>query len=304
MASAEIEKLETTLKNLTIQSILSHPTKSRTEIAMEFFQMGTIKEAQGLLNDAIDFYRKAFKLDEKIDLKYRELLRSNGLLAGQTTSNQTQTQNSTQGHRRTTSSGGTGTTDSVNEKAAGGSGGEMVLPGHNFKLLTLGTQIVSHHDTEHFKKLALDKKILNSIHVPSLLASCRDHSINKLNENQPESIFAKLPNEIISKIMDLLIVKDTPSWFNLSLTCRKLAYLGFHETTSWRSLCHLVYPKQHYNRQELELNSMLDPETGTRDENRIADLVEVVLSFQMLGIYHSESSHIIDTCVFTLMEQV
>ncbi|GME71021.1 unnamed protein product [Ambrosiozyma monospora] len=266
MASAEIEKLETALKNLTIQSILSHPTKSKTEIAMEFFQMGTIKEAQGLLNDAIDFYRKAFKLDEKIDLKYRELLKLNGLLAGQTP-NQTQTQT----HRRTTSSGGTTdlTTNLVNEKA----GNETVLPGHNFKLLTLGTHVVSHHDTEHFKKLALDKKILNSIHVPSLLASCRDKRINKLDEKQPDSIFEKLPNEIIFKIMDLLIVKDTPSWFNLSLTCRKLAYLGFHETTSWRSLCHLVYPKQHYNRQELELNSMLDLETGSRDENRIADLV-------------------------------
>jgi F-box protein 9 len=72
MTQMDVDILENELKNLTIKEINEHPTKSREQIAFELFELASAKEQVGQLNDASDYYWKAFKLDEKVDLKYRE----------------------------------------------------------------------------------------------------------------------------------------------------------------------------------------------------------------------------------------
>ncbi|KAG0684145.1 hypothetical protein C6P40_001252 [Pichia californica] len=72
MSQVDVEKLEFELKNITIKEINEHPTKSREDIAFELFELAIEKEDIGKLNDASNYYWKAFKLDEKVDLKYRE----------------------------------------------------------------------------------------------------------------------------------------------------------------------------------------------------------------------------------------
>lgn len=72
MSSVDVEKLEAELKGITIKEINEHPTKSREEISLDLFELASEKEQVGLLNDAAEYYWKAFKLDPKVDLKYRE----------------------------------------------------------------------------------------------------------------------------------------------------------------------------------------------------------------------------------------
>ncbi|GAV29882.1 hypothetical protein PMKS-003388 [Pichia membranifaciens] len=72
MSRVDVEKLESELQGLTIKEINDHPTKSREEIAFDLFVLASEKEQVGKLNDAADYYWKAFKLDDKVDLKYRE----------------------------------------------------------------------------------------------------------------------------------------------------------------------------------------------------------------------------------------
>lgn len=69
---SDLEQLEKELNGISIKEINEHPTKSREEIAFNLFELATEKEKIGKLNDASDYYWKAFKLDEKVDLKYRE----------------------------------------------------------------------------------------------------------------------------------------------------------------------------------------------------------------------------------------
>lgn len=72
MSHVDVEKLENELKGLSIKEINEHPIKSREQIAFELFELASAKEQEGKLNDASDYYWKAFKLDDKVDLKYRE----------------------------------------------------------------------------------------------------------------------------------------------------------------------------------------------------------------------------------------
>lgn len=72
MSRIDIDKLKSELQGITIKEINDHPTKSREEIAFELFVLASEKEQVGQLNDAADYYWKAFKLDDKVDLKYRE----------------------------------------------------------------------------------------------------------------------------------------------------------------------------------------------------------------------------------------
>lgn len=69
-----MQLLEEELRGLTRAQIMDHPSKSVKQIALEFFEMAVEKESAGQLNDAADFYRKAYKLDEAVEQAYRETL--------------------------------------------------------------------------------------------------------------------------------------------------------------------------------------------------------------------------------------
>ncbi|VEU22449.1 DEKNAAC103317 [Brettanomyces naardenensis] len=167
---SDIDLIERDLKGLSLADMRTHSTKTTSEIALELFELASAKEHVGLLTEAADYYRKAYKLDDRVDMRYREKL--------------------------------------INdlpplEKRAGG------IPK------------VDHR----FRKLDLSK-----IKVRRLLESFRECRFEPLDEARPVYL-SILPDEIVMRILRLLIVDNPTSWFSFSMTCKKLAYLGFYDTT-------------------------------------------------------------------------
>lgn len=193
MTVVDTEGLEAELKDLSIKEINEHPTKSREEIALDLFEIASAKESIGQLSDASDYYWKAFKLDEKVDLKYRERF---------------------------------------------------------FKLYNVEESQKMFKAKERLKRVPpADPHIrpleLNRTELLKLLESYSECEYIPDNEDKPVML-AKLPYEVILRILDVLLVSDTPSWLNFSITCKKLAYVGFLEKSVWSKLCQLAYERQNY----------------------------------------------------------
>lgn len=175
-----MEELEEELRNMSLKDINDHPTKSKKQIAMEFFELATKKESIGQLHDAADFYRKAYKLNEKVDLEYREKLFS-----------------------------------------------------------------VPSTDDGTVQRQPLKILDLSKIKVYKLLDTFSDCEI--ISEDEEKPCIGVLPNEIIEHIMMDLMAVDTPTWVSLSLTCKRMVFIGFKSMNLWRYLSmELVYPAQYY----------------------------------------------------------
>lgn len=194
---AYIDELDSQLRGLTMKEIDEHPSKSREQFAMEFFELATAKEQINQFSDAADFYRKSYKLDEKVDLKYRE---------------------------------------------------------KHFK------KKPAESNSESAPAKPTVKLNLGKIDVAKLLQSFETSEILPENEEEPVPI-SILPNEIIEHIMIILLNDYTPSWVNLSLACKKFAFIGFHNKNIWRVLAEkLVYPNQVYKLEDCD-------EGGDEDES-------------------------------------
>lgn len=73
----------------------------------------------------------------------------------------------------------------------------------------------------------------------------------------PVSPLVRLLPDIWVHIL-LIVVSQLPlAWFNMSMTCKKYAYLGFGLLLLWRCMCRLVFPNQQYPDHE-ELRDDLD----------------------------------------------
>lgn len=192
MSQVDIERLENELKILTVKEINEHPTKSREELALEFFQVASYKESVGQLSEASDYYWKAFKLDDKVDNKYRDILFS---------------------ARR-----------------------EREAEGKN-----------SHEkSTVKVEPLKLNKGQLNK-----LLDSYAKCKFIAEDEEKPV-FFERLPYEVLQHIIEVLIIRDTPSWINFSVVCKRLAYMGFRDKNVWSLLSRIVYERQNYRDSDEE----------------------------------------------------
>ena len=64
-----------------------------------------------------------------------------------------------------------------------------------------------------------------------------------------------LPNDIWTYILEILIHCSPESWFKMSITCKKFAYLGFGQSTIWREICQLIYPYQKYEENQFYLQN-------------------------------------------------
>lgn len=183
---ADVEALEKSLRGLSLAEMGSSSLKSPIDYALELFEVAAAKEQIGQLTEAVDYYRKAYKLDEKVDMHYRERL--------------------------------------VNslpplEKRKDG----IPLEDYRFKTMDL-----------------------SKINVRKLLASFDRCEMEPQNEEIPVVALAVLPDEILLRIMETMVLTDTPSWFNFSMSCKKLAYLGLYDSTVWRKLAQIVYDQQVY----------------------------------------------------------
>lgn len=199
MAEVDVDKLERELSGLTVKEIDEHPTKSREDFAFDLFELASAKETEGKLNDASDYYWKAFKLDDRVDVKYRERYFEN--LKYEESQKVSETK----------------------EKM------KKVPP----------------HDP-NIKPLELNRTQLHN-----LLNSYESCEFVPEDEEKPVML-QKLPYEVIQKVVEILLVTDTPSWINFSLSCKKLAYMGFCDAGTWGKLCELVYERQCYRDNDEE----------------------------------------------------
>lgn len=197
----EIEKLENRLSNISIKEIKEHPTKSKEDFALELFELASEKERVGKLNDAADYYWKAFKLDDKVDLKYRQKYFEN--------------------------------LDKSDKKLI------------ESKQINTIKDAINNNNSDKKKGSKRKPLELNKTQLINLLDSYSTCELKPLDEEQP-LLINSLPYEILLKIMETLLIEDTPSWINFSLVCKKLAYIGFRDKNIWSNLCKLIYNRQSY----------------------------------------------------------
>lgn len=69
-------------------------------------------------------------------------------------------------------------------------------------------------------------------------------------------ILDMLPDDILSMIVQEVILSSPISWVNLSLSCKKFNQLCFHESVPYRTFAEHIYSKQQYDRQALHLNGI------------------------------------------------
>lgn len=201
LSGIDIEKLEDELRGLSIREIIEHPTKSREEIAFGLFEIASEKESNGQLSDASDYYWKAFKLDDKVDVKYRERFFK-------------KKEEQQQQHQL--------------EKNGGKEiGRATTLNGYTKPLELNRAQMIT---------------LLDSYQSCEFIAEDEEKMI----------FFEKLPYEVIEHIFEILLEWDTPSWINLSLVSKKLAYIGFRDKNIWSHLSKLVYDRQQYSDNDAE----------------------------------------------------
>lgn len=193
MSEVDVDKLENELKGLTIKEINEHPTKTREEIALDLFELASAKETIGQLNDASDYYWKAFKLDDKVDLKYREKFFEN------------------------------------------------LRVEQSQKMLETKERL------SKLPKVDPDVKPLelNKAQLLELLDSYSNFDYVPEDENQP-IFLARLPYEVVQRILEALLITDMPSWINFSMSCKKLAYMGLRDGSMWNKLSELIYERQNY----------------------------------------------------------
>lgn len=189
--SSDIEKLEQSLRGLSLREMRCDPNTSVTQYAISLFEIAAAKEHVGLLSEAAEYYKKAYKLDDRVDRQYRTKLLKK-------------------------------------------------LP--PLEKRKDGIPTVDHR----FVKLDLSK-----IQVRKLLSTFSECTFEPLGGDENSEIpISVLPDEMIMHLLKLLQSIDPSAWFNISMTCKKMAYLGFYDTTTWKEMAKLVYKKQVYRLEE------------------------------------------------------
>lgn len=65
-----------------------------------------------------------------------------------------------------------------------------------------------------------------------------------------------LPNDLLLKVIEQVVFWSGESWVNLSLTCKALNQLCFHNSHPFQTFASLVYEKQVYDHAELQINGI------------------------------------------------
>lgn len=184
--------------------------------AIALFEKAVEKESSGLMSDAVEYYRKAFKINEQVDALYRS----------------------------------------------------QKLPQAIHKLKSeKGKNITKRIDEEKVRAINVDQLLESFAHVDANAPDPNNPEHNEITikfanlgldnheevVTKPVSPLVHLPNDIWISILTQLIQESPESWFSMSITCKKFAYLGFASSAIWRKLSCLIYPNQIYeeNKQYL-----------------------------------------------------
>ncbi|KAF8475549.1 hypothetical protein BDZ91DRAFT_709893 [Kalaharituber pfeilii] len=183
--------------------------------AMEHFQKAIEKEAQGSLGDSLNLYRKAYKLDPKIDSKYREKYFPRIPVAG---------------------TGAQKTTEAQTSVAV-----TSVLKGPEpVEHPNLSSLIAS------FSHLRILGKPLPKFAAPRPAQAekgnaQRDNSVTEAeSELEPErgfSLLASLPRELLLHVLRDLAHMDIASFARMALVCKGLAFAVATEESIWKDAC-------------------------------------------------------------------
>ncbi|CAI5759288.1 unnamed protein product [Candida verbasci] len=166
--------------------------------AIQLFEKAIEKESQGLMSEAIQFYRQAFKLNEQVDSLYRSIHLPKAI-------NQYKSER--------------------------------------------GKNAMHNVDDSKVAEINVDKLIQSFEHIDANPPNPEDELSIKISNLELNakliSPLVHLPNDIWIYILEILVHISPESWFRMSITCKKFAYLGFNNSI-WREICNLVYPRQIY----------------------------------------------------------
>lgn len=188
--------------------------------AILLFEKAIEKESHGLMSDAVELYRKAFKINEQVDALYRA---------------------STVAHtaHKLKLEGGKNTLKKVDE--------DVVRRIDVDKLIASFRHNEAHapdpNNPDHHEEM-LTIKFAN-------LAMGDTYA-----DLKPVSPLIHLPNDVWIRILEILLITSPESWFQFSITCRKHSYLGFGTSEVWRKLANLVYPNQVYEENKFFIDNM------------------------------------------------
>lgn len=162
------------------------------EKALELFEAGIEKEHIGKMSDAVQFYRRAFKIHDAVDKVYRERVHAK----------YQKQQRAQQEHL---------------EKQ------RKVLAG--------------------LKKLSVknneSQQDLDQLQDASQLELTEEEEAALIDSHCP--LLEYLPNDVFVHILKHLALGRAPDWVSFSLTCKRLAHLGFDTSSIWEALSVDVY---------------------------------------------------------------
>lgn len=185
----------------------------RDRRALELFELAIDRELLGLMLDAVKYYREAFKINDQIDLIYRQqkVPKAIELL--------------TQKHG----------------KNAGRRVDDAKLRKINVDALLLSyeneeAQSPDPNNPDHF----------DDDHMVVKLANLGVDNHEFVQERTPISPLLQLPREVWTTILEILVLTEPELWFTFGVTCKKNAFLAFALLPIWAKICYLVYPNQVY----------------------------------------------------------
>lgn len=189
--------------------------------AIRFFRIASDKELAGLMSEAIAYYRKAYKLNEKVDKLYRD---EDVPIAA------------------------------LKLQLARGKNSLVRIDENLVRLLDVTSLLNSFAGCD---ALAPDPHDPNQVDLNMLSIKFANASLN--GQDLPDSVkpvspLVNLLSDVWLKILLHTLLLLPEAWFNFSITCKKHAYLGFALSQIWRLYSYLTYPKQNYaeNIQYLE----------------------------------------------------
>lgn len=194
-------------------SMSSGDLGDRDRRAMDLFEKAMEKELHGLMSDAVRYYREAFKINDHIDLLYRQ-------------------QKVPKAIQKLTNEHGKNAGRKVDEDAVNRIDVDRLLASFAHEEAHAPDPNNPDHQDENHMVVKLSNLGLDN------------HSY--VEEAKPVSPLVHLPRELWTAILDILITTDPELWFRFGVTCKKHAYLAFGSSVLWSRLCHLIYPRQVY----------------------------------------------------------
>ena len=198
--------------------------------AVLLFEKGMEKEASGSMADAVEYYRKAFKTNERVDYLYRTIKVPSQINA-------------------------------LKEKK--GKNAIVRVDEEVVEKIDADKLVQSYADEELMPE-PLGEGLLEHIHNLELGIADMDleHGNSRHKEISPLILF---PKDILMRVIEQVVVSNPESWFSFAITCKRNAYLALGTTNCWRKLCYLIYPKQIYQENLSYLSAIQTPGHLSKD---------------------------------------